>query len=159
MHRQSARSVVLLLLFATTLVALSGVHQSSADSLSGCSRNDITTGGGWVLPGGPAKRTFGLHAGIGPNAPVPGRLLFVDRQLDERLKGDILSYTPNPTNARFMMGVGDVNEQTVLFVLSVTDNSPGGADVFSLTYTTSEGARHATGPLGGGNIEIHPMCP
>lgn len=160
MHRRAG--VVLAL--AVLVAVLPGGGQVSADSgvtslSAGCSPNDITTGGGWIAPDRRDKRTFGFHAGVGPNAPVPGRLVFFNHLEDERLKGVIISYTPNPTNTRIMLGLGQVNEETVLFTLTVMDNSPDAPDFLSLTYATSEGPRHDSGPLGGGSIQIHPMCP
>ena len=163
MHRLSVRSVFCLIVAIVALVialpwAGPASAQSAAPSLAACSPNDITTGGGWILPGGRGKRTFGFEAGVGPNAPVPGRLVFFNKPVDERLRGLITAYTPNPTNIRVMSGTAQVNEETVLFVLRVTDNNGSGTDLFSLSYATSDGPRDATGALGGGNIEIHPMC-
>jgi hypothetical protein len=109
--------------------------------------------------GRPARGTFGFEAGLGPNAPFPGRLVFVNPAEKERLNGVVISYVPNPTNTRVMMGTGQVNQEQVEFVLIVSDNtSQGASDTFTVTYETSTGPRVASGPLGGGNITIHPMC-
>jgi hypothetical protein len=168
MLRRSRGSPVftaLALVVAATTLSWSDTASGDADSPSplastSCSPNDITTGGGWILSAGQGKQTFGFEAGFGPSAPVPGRLVFVDRAANERLVGRILVYTPNPTNTRLMLGTGQVSQETVAFELRVADNSgTGQPDTFSLSYVTSRGAGGGTGPLGGGNIQIHHTCP
>ncbi len=171
---RSRRSPVMfrlpLLLAAAGLatITLSSSHHASAQArgaaplgLSSCSPNDITTGGGWIPPVGRAKKTFGFEAGLGPSAPVPGRLVFVDQGANERLVGVIISYLPSAPNSRLMTGSGQVRQETVSFVLQVTDNAgTSGPDMFSLTYVTTRGPGGGAGPLGGGNIQIHrTTCP
>lgn len=164
MERRSGHSpAVLAVAILAVALALPPAGAASADPaaslLAGCSPNDITTGGGWIAPGGRVKRTFGLQAGIDPNAPVPGRLVFLNRPEAERLNGMIISYAPSPTSSRVMMGTGEVNDEAVVFLLRVTDNNGSATpDFFSLSYTTSDGPRDVSGPLGGGNIQIHPTC-
>ena len=167
MQGRSGRSPVgltLALLFVAVTIPW-GDHASADVDLGTppamCSPNDKATGGGWIFPGGRAKRTFGFEAGVGSNAPVPGRIVFVNRPDNERLVGVIISYAPNPTNTRVMQGVGQVGRESVLFDLRVTDNAAlGTPDTLSLTYTTSKGLREADGPLGGGDIQIHQtFCP
>jgi hypothetical protein len=122
--------------------------------------DDVTTGGGWLLPDTQQKRTFTLVAGVGPNAPVLGRLLVINHITNQRVEGDILVYGPNPSNTRTMSGTGTVNGAPMTFVLQVTDVAEPGReqDLFTLIYESPAGSNTETGPLGGGNIQIRPLC-
>jgi hypothetical protein len=159
MDGRSRRSVMFLAVaILSGAVALPWAGSAFADPTA-CSPNDITTGGGWIPPGGRSKRTFALEAGFGPNAPVPGRLVFVNHASGERLHGIVTLYVPNPTNSRHMEGVGTINQDNVTFQLDVTDVAePGRPDLFKLTYQTEDGVGAANGSLGGGNIQIRPLC-
>ncbi|HEX2088960.1 MAG TPA: post-COAP-1 domain-containing protein [Actinomycetota bacterium] len=125
-----------------------------------CSTSDSTTGGGWLPPGGRFRRIFAVEAGTRPNTPPFGRLLFVDPVADERLQGTVLFYPLSFTNTRHMEGVGDVDGETATFQLDVTDvTEPGKQDEFRLSYQTETGTRlHGPTVIGGGNIQIRPLC-
>lgn len=120
--------------------------------------DDRTTGGGWLLPGPRQKRTFGFQAGLGPNSPFPGHLLFVNHLTRERLEGRILTYLPVSPTTREMTGEGRLNGQTATFQLQATDATQNGSgDEFRLQIITPPRPPEF-GILGGGNIVIHPMC-
>ena len=72
--------------------------------------DDMATGGGWLLPDTRQKRTFGFQAGLGPNAPFPGHLVFVNHISRERLEGRIITYTPATGTTRLMTGVESSTE-------------------------------------------------
>ncbi len=79
---------------AVGLVCVMGWADTSASAetgltnpLIGCSSTDRTTGGGWLVPGGGFRRTFGLEAGVGPDAPPVGRVVFANHFTKERLVG------------------------------------------------------------------------
>lgn len=150
-----------LIVGAIALPWAAGASAQPADPLlTACSPNDITTGGGWLLPDTRQKRTFTLVAGVGPTTPPVGRLLFINHITDARLQGQILVYGANPAKTRFMSGIGTVNGDPTAFVLEVTDvGEPGRErDMFSLQYTTPEGTEVEAGTLGGGNIQVRPLC-
>ncbi|MDP8956784.1 MAG: hypothetical protein M3N24_07490 [Actinomycetota bacterium] len=159
MHWRSGVVFVLAVLAA----ALPGGGEVSAESgvkslSGGCSPNDITTGGGWIPPGGRDKRTFGFQAGLGRNSPFPGHLVFVNHLTKERLEGRILTYLPVTPTTREMTGKGRLNGQTATFQLQVTDATQNGSgDEFRLQIITPPRPLEA-GILGGGNIVIHPIC-
>jgi hypothetical protein len=129
-------------------------------SRSTCSpTGDVTTGGGWLFPDGRSKRIFALSAELGTVPPL-GRLLFINHISHERLKGEIVTYVVTPIDTRLMTGTGTANGEEASFELEVSDAAePGRQDTFDLRYTTPlGGTRFEPGPLGGGNIQIRPMC-
>ena len=161
---RSGRSLICLATLTATL-ALGWANVASANvpasPLAACSpTDDVTTGGGWLLPTSPKKRMFVLQAGVGPTTPPVGRLLFINHIANVRVEGEILLYGENPTNTRTMSWTGNVNGQAATFVLQVTDVAEPGKqqDMFSLVYTTTTGTGSESGALGGGNIQIRPMC-
>ena len=109
-------------------------------------------------PDGSPKEKFAFSAGIGGSTPPLGHLLYVNHVIRERLEGDVLVYAVTSTNSREMTGVGEVNGAFATFQLDVTDASePGRVDTLRLTYSTGV-PRTDFGTVGGGNIQIRPMC-
>jgi hypothetical protein len=154
-------AVALLIPAFSTALPESGVAWTSTAStaaVGGCSATgDFTTGGGWLLPGAKLKRTFALFAEFGLSPPL-GRLLFVNHISKERVEGEIITYVITG-NRRIMTGIGTANDEAATFKLEVSDvTEPGRQDDFDLLYVTETGVGREQGPLGGGNIQIHPMC-
>ncbi len=166
-RRLGGRSAILVVTFLVTALptawANSGFALTTTDrtpATSTCSpTGDVTTGGGWLLPGPRFKRTFALSAELGVIPPL-GRLLFINHLSDERLKGEILTYVVTPSDTRLMTGTGTAEGEEASFELEVSDPAePGRQDTFELTYTASVGGpRVEAGTLGGGNIQVRPMC-
>jgi hypothetical protein len=122
---------------------------------------DFATGGGWIVPPGQTlKATFGFVGGV-KNGVVHGHLVFKDRQLNDRVKGEVTIYTPAAGIQRTMVGTdAEVNGDPGTFELRVSDIAEPGAnsDTFSLDYASDTGAGSVSGTLGGGNIQLHPGC-
>jgi hypothetical protein len=168
MRGQSWRSVwraFLVQLLAAGILAIDGslavgsVPGDLSPLPSGCSpTDDMTTGGGWLTPPAKPKRTFGFEAGLGPNAPFPGRLVFVNHLTKERLDGDIIAYTGTATT-RDMTGSGRLDGAPAVFELEVTDATRDGSGDSFLLHILIPSRPPEGLLLGGGNIQIHPMCP
>jgi hypothetical protein len=161
------RSAILLVTLLITAITAAWGESGFAGTTTGrttaapaCSpTRDVTTGGGWLLPGARANRTFALSAVLGAIPPL-GRLLFVNHISNERLKGEIITYVVTSSETRLMTGTGTAGGEEAFFELQVSDAAePGRQDTFELTYTTLMGGnRFELGALGGGNIQIRPMC-
>ena len=128
----------------------------AAQSCSGSA--DFATGGGWLVPPGQLlKASFGFVGGV-RDADFHGHLVFRNPELNHRVKGDVIFYS-GTANVRTMFGEGEVNGEIGTFILTITDaGEPGTTDNFNLQYESDEGAGTADGTIGGGNIQVHPMC-
>ena len=116
---------------------------------------DFATGGGYLGAGGGQKRSFGFVGGIKNGALVRGHLTYHNQATGDRIKGEIVVYTPAPGTSRTMEGEGELNGDDIEFDLIVTDNDePGTTDELTLIYPGG----FDQGLLGGGNIQIHPGC-
>lgn len=158
------RSAVLLSLAACAFTVLLPGPAAFARPLAAtepaCSpTGDTTVGGGWLLPTARMKRIFAVEARIGGNPPTIGRLLFINHITRQRLEGEVITYALITANSRHMDGFGEVNGQPATFQLTVTDGGEQGRlDNFDLTYETGAVVTTEDGFLGGGNIQIRPLC-
>src|SRR5712691_6722032 len=112
---------------------------------------DRFTGGGWIAKDG-GRVTFGVHAG----ADLRGHVNVVDHTTGLHIQSaTITAYRVGDTvTTRVAEGT---TTDGASFVLEVADNGePGRKDTFSLKLGTGY---EATGPLGGGNIQLHNPCP
>ncbi|HEX2069952.1 MAG TPA: post-COAP-1 domain-containing protein [Actinomycetota bacterium] len=161
---RGSRGRLFLVLFFAAVFSLQSRPGSASQTFQAseppCSPNeDTTTGGGWLLPASPTKRVFALQAGIREDPTELGRLLFINHSTNQRLVGTVLAYFPVTPNSRQMEGQGEVNGQPAIFELTVTDGGePGRPDMFRLTYVSQAGTEIESAPLGGGNIQIRPLC-
>ena len=163
--RRSVMALGALVITLSTSALQGGIAASATTALSppssACSpTDDFATGGGWLLPATRLNRTFGFEAGIGPNAPFFGQLVYINHNTKERVEGRVVFYGPGPTSqARHMVGHGEVNGELTDFEVDVTDRGePGTEDFFRIRYETAAGVKIDGGTLGGGNIQIHPIC-
>lgn len=126
------------------------------EAAQACSPNaDFATGGGWLAPSDPQKRTFGFVGGVKDGTLFRGHFTYHNRVNGDRIQGDITNYVPESGPSRTMQGEGELNGDDIEFELIVTDNGePGSSDVLTLSYPGGPDS----GVLGGGNIQIHPGC-
>jgi hypothetical protein len=125
---------------------------------------DFVTGGGWILapppPTAPSqtdnKGTFGVGGGC-KNGQLWGHLEYHDHGTGLNVHGtQVTNYVIVSTNDREIEGFARVNGvDNVHYIVDVTDNGePGTTDTFTIHLDTAP-AYDATGPLQGGNIQIH----
>lgn len=117
---------------------------------------DYITGGGWITgTASGAKATFEIDAGI-QNGAAWGDLAYDDHGDGMTLKStSITTYSPGPTaNSRHIEGTAQVNGvDGYTFTAVVADNGdPGTKDTFAIQISNGY---QASGPLGGGNIQLH----
>ncbi len=118
--------------------------------------SDYVSGGGWIAgtPDG-AKGKFGLSVGM-RDSVLSGHVDYQDdgagiKMRSKALGGYQLGATPN---ARRIEGTAEIDGvDGFTFVVEVTDNGePGRNDIFSITVSNGY---HASGTLGGGNLQLH----
>jgi hypothetical protein len=123
-----------------------------------CARPRFVTGGGWLASGAASRANFAIAAREGTSSW--GHLLYSDKSNGRSYRGTPTSTTfPDDTTARI---TGVLDDQRP-FEADVIDNgepgnvSSGAAnpDTFSLTVS---GAVVNSGPLQGGNIQLHRPC-
>ncbi len=117
---------------------------------------DYVTGGGWITgTASGAKANFEIDAGI-QNNTAWGDVAYHDHGDGLALKStSITTYAPGPTaNSRHIEGTAQVNGvDGYTFTVVVTDNGdPGTNDTFAIQISNGY---QASGPLGGGNIQLH----
>lgn len=132
---------------------------ATAGSASCSGISDFASGGGFIQPPLEAKRTFGFVGGIKNNGSLQVHLVFVNHETNERVKGQVAASYFGSGNTRTMLGNGEADGQPTGFALTVQDNGePGTSDAFTLEWEGPAGPRSESGTLGGGNIQIHPVC-
>ena len=148
-----------------TLLNGIGIIVSSAHSDITCGSNqptptakDFMTGGGFITTNN-AKDNFGFVAGLKPGQTTPsGQLNYVDHGTGMHVKSsDITQYSGNG-NCRTFSGPASVDDQSgYTFTVTACDNrdSGSGGSTFSLTLSPPTNGYTASGPLSGGNIELH----
>src|SRR5436190_1151849 len=126
----------------------------------GCTGADFVTGGGWITGTPPgAKANFGVAGGIKQGA-FWGHLTYIDHGPDgPRVKGTgVTAYKVVSATMRHIEGTAQVNGlDGFTYQVDVADNGePGRNDSFKLHLSSGY---DASGPLAGGNIQLHvPSC-
>ncbi len=136
--------------------AQAGLVSATAPS---CNGGDYVSGGGWMTgtPGG-AKGNFAIEAGVA-NGVYWGHLNYKDQGAGMQVKGTgITAYQPGATaNSRHIEGTAQINGvDGYTFTIDAADNGePGSQDTFAISLSNGY---HASGQLGGGNIQLHQPC-
>jgi hypothetical protein len=123
-----------------------------------CVGGDFVTGGGWITgtPSG-AKGTFGVAGGI-KNGSFWGHLTYIDHGPGgPKVKGTgVTAYTSTGPTSRRIEGTCTIDGAGGSYRVDVADNGePGRSDTFDLRLSNGY---HASGALGGGNIQLHMPC-
>ena len=156
---------------AALALALASGSVSAQSSSTPCTPNpssDFVTGGGFIIPD-PATgdhANFGVAGGC-KNGSLWGHLEYVDHNFSPpmRVHGTgVLRYRADlsdPTKTRWVGGTAEVNGASGFFYcVQVTDNGEGASapadDTFQIFLSNFY---IASGPLVGGNIQIHKPDP
>jgi hypothetical protein len=140
-------------------VVIARAHADIACGRCAVGNGDFVTGGGWVVAASGSRGNFGVAGGL--KNGLWGHLTYVEKG-GMKVKGvDVLDYKVLGPNTRYITGRAEVNhEPGGTYEVTVTDNGePGREDYFELKLN---GAVVASGPLAGGNIQLHPKtgpCP
>jgi hypothetical protein len=112
-------------------------------------QGDFVTGGGWMMVNG-SKASFGVSGG---STPI-GDLTYIDPGAGVTVEGTGAAvYTLVDQASRKLEGSADIDGVAGSYTLIVSDlGEPGSGDTFELTLSTGY---HASGTLGGGNIQVH----
>jgi len=156
---------------ATLALTLASGSVSAQFSSIKCSPSgDFVTGGGFIITPDPVTgdhANFGVAGGC-KNDFLWGHLEYVDHNFSPpmRVHGtgvlDYFADTFDPTKTRWIRGTAEVNGVSgFTYCVRVTDNGEGAsaprpADMFLIFLTNGTTIYTASGPLVGGNIQLHP---
>jgi autotransporter-associated beta strand protein len=148
---------------ALHLTLLDGTHAVIASAHAGYESTvpapplgeDQLSGGGWISVGSGGKGNFGVGGGY-EDGVLFGHLTYRDQKSGMRVRGStVTAYRMGPTpNSRRIEGTAEIDGVGgFTFAVVAEDNGePGDADTFSLDLSNGY---HASGVLGGGNIQLH----
>jgi hypothetical protein len=126
-----------------------------------CTGGDFVTGGGRITTPSGSKANFGVAGGI-RNGAFWGHLVYIDHaNTGPKVKGTEVTAYFGEGNTRVIQGKAEVNgKDGHTYEVRVTDNGePGRNDTFSITVSLSGSVVYAaSGPLEGGNIQLHRPC-
>ena len=143
------------------IVVASAHSDISCQGQSGCtSANDFVTGGGWIT-GTPssARANFGVGGGT-KNGSLWGHLVYIDHGPGgPTVKGTgVTAYSVTNATTRHIEGTAEVNGKGgFTYSIDVADYGEPGVNNDTFALKLSNGYS-ASGPLQGGNIEIHKPC-
>jgi hypothetical protein len=132
-------------------------HQTAGTGILGCSAPvaaaDVS-GGGYIVVGG-NQNSFGFNVRTVNPSTFPGHLTYIDHSAAGfTFKSTKITSAAKNGNQVNFSGQGLINNTlSTTFTVTVVDKGePGRADTFEITLGTGY---HASGTLGGGNIQIH----
>ena len=122
------------------------------------SSDDFVTGGGWILTTSGAKANFAVAGGM-KNGSFWGHLEYIDHGTGMKVKGTgVTGYTNTGQTSREITGTADVNGDSEMYTVDVSDNGEPGKGVDTFSMTLSPSGYTASGTLAGGNIQLHKVC-
>src|SRR5882762_6916716 len=154
---------------ALALALASGSVSAQFSSITCSPSGDFVTGGGFIITPDPvtgAHANFGVAGGC-KNGFLWGHLEYVDHNFSPpmRVHGTgVLEYFADlidPTKTRWIGGTAEVNGVAGYFYcVRVTDNGEGASaprpdDTFQIFLSNGSNLYTASGPLVGGNIQMH----
>jgi hypothetical protein len=130
-----------------------GTTNAQIDCSGGAPPNETwTTGGGWI---------YGVSGGVQADSTVKGHLVYQDHGIDFRVKDTVIDSVVGGCTTT-IHGYDRSGADEIEFTVTVTDSTQSG-DTFSIQATglsVPNGLYSATGPLQGGNIQVHDQaCP
>jgi hypothetical protein len=143
-------------------VILASAH-SDVQGCPGCSPapacHDFVTGGGFITVGG-GKANFGFNAGVKAGSPTPAvHFNYIDHTTGMHVKAtSVTRYVATGSTRRLFEGGADIDGVSGTYSVEVADNGEPGrsTDTFRIQLSTGYAA---SGPLAGGNIQLHKPCP
>jgi hypothetical protein len=112
------------------------------------------TAGGWITVTG-GKGTFGLTAKANASGTPSGNLTYQDHFQNRTVKSSAITSVIVNGNCAQILGTATVNGAPGTgFDVNVCDNGEPGKDSDTFAIVMSDGYS-ASGPLGGGNVQIH----
>jgi len=159
---------------ALALALASGSVSAQFSSVKCSPSGDFVTGGGFIITPDPntgAHANFGVAGGC-KNGLLWGHLEYVDHNTSPPLRvhgTGVLSYfadelDPTKTKTRWIGGTAEVNGVSGFsYCVRVTDNGEGASaalpDMFLISFSNGTTTYTASGPLVGGNIQLHTPNP
>jgi hypothetical protein len=117
--------------------------------------SDRVTGGGYISTGG-GRANFGITAGNKKGA-LRGHLTYIDHKTGLKVKGTrVTAYVVVDAKTRHIEGTAKIDGVAGTYTVDVTDNGErGNNDTFVITLLSGSTVYTASGPLAGGNIQLH----
>lgn len=122
-----------------------------------CDGGNFVTGGGFINYNN-AKANFAVAGGLKKDNTLWGHLNYQDHGSNGiKVKGTgVKKYVVVNATTRRIEGTCEINGVSGTYIAIVTDNGePGRNDIFNLQLSNGY---HASGNLGGGNIQLHVPC-
>lgn len=122
--------------------------------------HDFVTGGGWINVG-KSRANFGFNAGFKVGSPTPDvHFNYIDHNSGMHVKAtSITEYVATGPTSRRFKGIAEINGVPgYTYDIEVADNGEPGRNTDAISISLSNGYS-ASGPLAGGNIQLHKPCP
>jgi len=122
-----------------------------------CTGGDFVTGGGWIIGPSGARANFAVAGGI-KNGALWGHLMYIEhRNPPFKVKGTgVTAYIVTGNTSRRIEGTAEIQNAAGTYQAEVDDRGePGRNDTFAIMLS---GGYSASGPLVGGNIQLHKPC-